>query len=219
MSRVQISSPAPKFYRGIQVADSLNQNRILTGRIVLASAFVLNLFTASHFPEHRFIHHICDSIGLVLLVVCILGRIYCTLQIGGRKNAELVTTDIYSVVRNPLYFFSFIGVLGIGIISSQITVLALVIAAFFLVYLPLIGREESFLQEKFGAAFTDYVRSVPRLVPDFKLYKPSGEVTVNLVTLHNALRDALWWLLPFIVFETIEWAQHAGLVTPVARIW
>jgi len=197
----------------------LNRNRIFIGRVVLASAFILNLFTASHFPDRLLIHHINDTIGLILVVACMLGRIYCTLQIGGRKNAELVTEGIYSVVRNPLYFFSFVGALGIGIISNQFTVLGLIIVAFFLVYLPLIGREEAFLQEKFGAAFTDYVRRVPRFIPNFDLYSPSGVVTINLVTLHNALRDSLWWLLPFVVFETIEWVQNTGLVLPVANVW
>ena len=146
----------------------------------------------SHFPDTTLIHHINDSLGLVLLGICMLGRIYCTLQIGGRKNAELVTTGIYSVVRNPLYFFSFIGVVGIGIISNQITVFALLVAAFFLVYLPLISREEKFLGEKFGPTFTDYVSRVPRFIPDFSLYVAPGEVTVNLRTLHDALHDALW---------------------------
>jgi protein-S-isoprenylcysteine O-methyltransferase Ste14 len=198
---------------------NLNQNRILIGRVVLLFAFVLNLLTSSHSSPEMFIHHIFDSLGLVLLGVCLLGRVYCTMQIGGRKSTELVTTGIYSVVRNPLYFFTFVGVLGIGVISNQITVFALVTIGFFLVYIPLIKREENFLQEKFGASFTSYVQRVPRLVPDFSLYTPPGEVTVNLTTLHNALRDALCWLLPFIVFETIEWAQQVGLIHPLASVW
>jgi protein-S-isoprenylcysteine O-methyltransferase Ste14 len=197
----------------------LNCNRIRVGRFVLAAAFIVNVFTASHFPDTAFLHLIDDSLGLVLLGVCMLGRIYCTLQIGGRKNAELVTAGIYSVVRNPLYFFSFIGVVGIGIISNQITVFALLVSAFFMVYVPLIGREEKFLQDKFGPVFTDYMHRVPRLVPDFSLYVQPGEVTVNLRTLHDALRDALGWLVPYIVFETIEWAQQAGLIHPLASIW
>jgi len=201
------------------MADNLNHNRIRIGRVVLASAFIINLFTASHLPQHKFFHHFFDTLGLILLVVCMLGRVYCTLQIGGHKNADLITKGIYSVVRNPLYCFTFIGVVGMGFVSAEITVFALLIIAFFLVYFPLIGREEGFLQEKFGAAFTDYIRRVPRFVPNFNLYTPAGEVTVDLTRLHNALRDALWWLLPFVVFETIEWVQHAGWVTPVATIW
>jgi protein-S-isoprenylcysteine O-methyltransferase Ste14 len=197
----------------------LNCNRIRVGRYVLVGAFILNVFTASHFPDTTLIHHIDDSLGLVMLGICMLGRIYCTLQIGGRKNAELVTTGIYSVVRNPLYFFSFIGVVGIGIISNQITVFALLIAAFFLTYLPLIGREEKYLQEKFGPVFTDYIHRVPRFMPDFSLYVTPGEVTVNLRTLHDALRDALWWLLPFIVFETIEWVQETWPAITFIKIW
>lgn len=204
-----------------QITYNLNQHRILIGRIALVIAFLVNLFTTSHFPSAMIVHHIGDSLGLILLVICILGRIYCTLQIGGHKNADLVTTGIYSVVRNPLYFFSFIGVLGIGFISSQITVLVLLTIAFFLVYLPLIGREETFLQEKFGAVFTAYINRVPRFIPDFSLYQapPAGAVTINLTTLHSALRDALWWLLPFIVFETIEWAQESGMIHTFGSVW
>jgi protein-S-isoprenylcysteine O-methyltransferase Ste14 len=198
---------------------NLNQHRILIGRVVLAFAFILNLFTAGHFTSEMFIHHFCDSLGLVLLGICLLGRVYCTMQIGGRKSTELVTTGIYSVVRNPLYFFTFVGILGIGIISNQITVFAMVTIGFFLVYIPLIKREENFLQERFGAAFTSYLQRVPRLMPDFNLYNPPGEVTVNLTTLHNALRDALCWLLPFIVFETIEWAQHNWPAITLVKIW
>ena len=36
------------------------------------------------------------------------------LYVGGRKNAELVTTGPYSMMRNPLYFFSLLGVAGVG---------------------------------------------------------------------------------------------------------
>ena len=198
---------------------NFNQHRILIGRIVLAFAFILNLLTVGHFPDQMFIHHVFDSLGLLLLGVCLLGRVYCTMQIGGRKSTELVTTGIYSVVRNPLYFFTFTGVLGIGLISNELTVFAMLTIGFFLVYIPLIKREENFLQERFGAPFTSYINRVPRLIPDFSLYIPPGEVSVNLTTLHNALRDALCWLLPFIVFETIEWAQQTGLIHPLASIW
>ena len=203
------------------MTPSLNQHRILIGRVVLVFAFLLNLLTASHFPPRMFIHHVWDSIGLILLVSCILGRVYCTLQIGGKKRDSLVTTGIYSVVRHPLYFFSFLGALGIGFVSNEITVLVLIVAAFILVYLPLIGREEKFLGEKFGADFTGYINRVPRLIPNFSLYvpPPEGTVTINMTTLHSALRDALWWLLPFIIFETIEWAQTVGLIHPLASIW
>jgi len=203
-----------------QLIYNLNQNRILIGRIILVSAFILNLLTTSHSPNTMIIHHICDSIGLICLVTCILGRIYCTLQIGGHKNASLVNTGIYSVVRNPLYFFSFIGTLGIGIVSNQITVCALIVASFFLVYLPLIAREERFLGERFGASYQAYLKSVPRLIPNFSLYRmPAGPMTINLATLHSALRDALWWLLPFIVFETIEWLQQEGFIHTIGNVW
>lgn len=203
----------------VSMAQALNKKRILVGRLTLVLVFLLALFTRGHFPDGGLVHDINDNLGVLLLCVCILGRVYCTLQIGGRKNAQLVTSGIYSVVRNPLYMFSFVGVLGIGLISNQVTVLALLVAAFFLVYLPLIQREEAYLQSTFGEAFTSYVARVPRLVPAFGLYQPPGTVTVNLSTLHAALRDAVWWILPFAIFETIEWAQGRGIVRPLFALW
>lgn len=199
--------------------QQLNRHRLAIGRLVAAAAFSVGLFTRSPLPDSSLIHDFNDSLGILLLGVCMLGRVYCTLQIGGRKNAELVTTGIYSVVRNPLYVFSLIGVVGIGLISNQLAVMVPVIAAFFVVYLPLIRREEDYLQQTFGESFASYVKRVPRLMPDFKLYEAPDEVTVNLKTLHGAMRDALCWLLPLIIFETIESLHELGLVKPLAIVW
>ena len=44
--------------------------------------------------------------GVILILVCIVGRTWCTLYIGGNKKRELITAGPYSVVRNPLYVFT-----------------------------------------------------------------------------------------------------------------
>ena len=41
-----------------------------------------------------------------MILICILGRTWATLYIGGQKQRELVTKGPYSVVRNPLYLFT-----------------------------------------------------------------------------------------------------------------
>jgi protein-S-isoprenylcysteine O-methyltransferase Ste14 len=36
-------------------------------------------------------------------------RLWCSLYISGYKNSQLITSGPYSLCRNPLYFFSFVG--------------------------------------------------------------------------------------------------------------
>ena len=57
-------------------------------------------------PRRRTSMRLIEMAGLVLILVCILGRTWCTLYIGGLKKRELVTAGPYSVVRNPLYVFT-----------------------------------------------------------------------------------------------------------------
>lgn len=198
---------------------SLNRSRVPISRLVLLSALLLALLTTSHFSDESLFHRVNDMLGFLLVGVCMLGRLYCTLFIGGRKNSELVTYGPYSIMRNPLYVFSFLGTAGIGLTSNQLTVFSLLTGSFVLVYFPLIRREEEFLREKFGEAFSAYACKVPRFIPNFSLYHGLENVTVDLRRVHSALRDAVWWPVPLIILEIIEWGQEAGVLTPLGKMW
>lgn len=52
-------------------------------------------------------------LGLLLVGVATVGRLWCSLYISGHENSELITTGPYSLSRNPLYFFSLPGFAGI----------------------------------------------------------------------------------------------------------
>ena len=56
-----------------------------------------------------FTHEAVETAGVLLIAIAILGRAWCTLYIGGRKAQELTDSGPYSLSRNPLYVFSFIG--------------------------------------------------------------------------------------------------------------
>ncbi len=82
------------------------------------------------------------------------------------KDAEIATGGPYAHVRNPLYFGSLLLAVGLGLISGLgVWGVAAMLILFLVFHLAAIFYEEAFLTAKFGAAYLDYVRRVPRLLP------------------------------------------------------
>jgi len=106
----------------------------------------------------------------VLVGVATVGRLWCSRYISGYKNFELIISGPYSVTRNPLYFFSFLVFTGIGLSTESVTFTLGLVLAFALVYPVIIRREERFLQDKFGRAFSDYCARTPRFFPTSALF-------------------------------------------------
>ena len=67
-------------------------------------AYTLELSTIESF-------HMC-FLGVLMVVFGWFGRIWASLYIEGNKTKNLVTSGPFSMVRNPLYFFSLIMLLG-----------------------------------------------------------------------------------------------------------
>lgn len=192
------------------MARALNKSRILIGRgLVFAAVLIVFLFRLS-FAEDSTLHEIFDMVGLLLVSLCALGRVYTTAFLAGRKNQTVVDHGPFSVVRNPLYVFSLIGILGIALMSNHIIVMIALPVAFFLLYRRLILREEKYLEESFGPAYAHYKEAVPRFLPDFSNYRAPDSVEVSPKLLFQAFRDALLWFVPFLLFELVEAAQEYG---------
>lgn len=82
-----------------------------------------------------------------------------------RKNEELATGGPYALTRNPLYLGNFLIGLGVAIMGGRLLFVILLAIAFLPVYRALILKEEKRLLERYGEAFRDYCRRVPRFVP------------------------------------------------------
>lgn len=98
------------------------------------------------------------SIAISAFLLFVLAR----LQLGRAfslqaKATTLVTTGIYSRIRNPIYFSGALVILGIIIWTGRLWLML-----FFAVLIPIqiyrIGKEEKALEAKFGAAYLDYKR-------------------------------------------------------------
>ncbi|MBC06774.1 isoprenylcysteine carboxylmethyltransferase family protein [Thalassospira sp.] len=165
-----------------------------------------------------FTHESVEIGGIVLILIAIFGRAWCTLYIGGRKARQLTDTGPYSISRNPLYMFSFIGATGIGAQTGSLLVATLFGVGAFAVFLPVILREERALGEMFGASFSEYKARVPRFGPRFAVWQDADMLEVRPQLLVRTLRDGLVFLMVIPIFELIDRAQVIGLINPMVYL-
>ncbi|OWT56855.1 methyltransferase family protein [Candidimonas nitroreducens] len=170
------------------------------------------LWVGSAWPEASMENQGLEWLGLALIIVAILGRAACMLYVGGRKGSDLVTEGPYSISRNPLYVFSILAVLGIGLQTGSLIIGLILAGAAYLIFRWIVGEEETLLRLVFGASFDAYCREVPRFYPRWSLWRSPQHITVDLQGVWKTIRDALPYFLAIPVFELIEAAQQMGWV-------
>lgn len=156
------------------------------------------------------IHDAIEWLGLGLIILCILGRTWCALYIGGRKTVELVDIGPYSITRNPLYVFSIIGAFGAGaqLGSFVVALAAASIAA--IVFVFVVWKEEQFLLERFGAPFREYMARVPRFIPNPRLWRGVETLSVRPSRILMTFVDATLFLIAIPLAEGFEYLQAVG---------
>lgn len=151
-----------------------------------------------------------EHLGLISIMICVIGRAWCSLYIGGRKKQEIVALGPYSVVRNPLYVFSFIGAFGVGAQTGSLTVGLAFAVATWVVFAIVVHREEAFLLGEFGPAYEAYRKATPRFLPRPSLWRDQSELTIRPSFFVRTIMDGFILLLALPAFEVLEQLQHAG---------
>jgi len=155
-------------------------------------------------------HEAVEIVATALVLVCILGRMWSILFIGSRKNTELVTTGPYSMSRNPLYVFSVVGAVGVGLFVGSLT-LALVLGLAAYIVLSITARKEAVhLEALFGDRYREYAQRTPLFWPRPSLYQEDREVTFSPGALRSTFLDGLIFVAVFPAIELIEHLQEAG---------
>jgi len=85
-------------------------------------------------------------------------------ELSRRRTDRLLRDGIYSVVRHPRYLSAGIGMMAALLIVNYLGLYILVTASLLPGYLMLV-LEERDLIDRFGDAYREYQRNVPRLVP------------------------------------------------------
>ncbi len=168
--------------------------------------------TVSRSSSGEKVHELIEWGGVILIVVCILGRTWSSLYIGGRKNTALVKVGPYSVSRNPLYFFSILGAAGMGAQMGSIVVAVIWGGMAWLVFFFVVGQEERLLHEVYGKRYRDYIAKVPRFFPRPWLWKDNPTLTIRPPRVLMTFADALMFLLAVPMAELFETLQELGLL-------
>lgn len=86
------------------------------------------------------------------------------------QNEKLIATSLntngpYALTRNPLYLGNLAITVGLCLIAHDPLLLVIVTLLFALQYRAIIAAEEGFLRQRFGAAYEEWSRRVPRFWP------------------------------------------------------
>lgn len=183
---------------------SFYRNRIAWSRagVILALAYALFVPAPAAIPP--MLLDVLELAGFGLLIVAALGRLWCLSYIAGMKNEVLVTEGPYSVVRNPLYIFSFIGAVGFGFAVEHPVLAALFAGAFVVFYPSVVRHEEEALTQAFGERFARYCNATPRWLPRWSNFHEPESWNIDPRRFRAGLLDAMWFLWAFLLWEIFE---------------
>ena len=212
--------PYPRSYRyAMEKLLSLTKRyRILLTRVLLGIIVLTIVISAPVWRPGPAVSAAIDILAFFLVLTATFGRLWALTFISGHKTKDLITEGPYSAMRNPLYFFSLLGALGIGILTKSILVVAAMVLAFALYYPMVIHAEEDRLERFHGERFRSYKARVPSFIPRFSAYVEPIEYPVNARCFRRALFSVMWFPLIYLFFLELRWLHAAGIVPVLVNI-
>jgi protein-S-isoprenylcysteine O-methyltransferase Ste14 len=163
-------------------------------------------------------HEMIEWFGIFAILLCIFGRTWTSLYVGGRKNRALLTKGPYSVVRNPLYVFSILGAAGAGAqLGSVISSVIIGLLVWMVFYIEVL-REERNMAARHGANYAAYKTSVPRFLPNPFLWRDEPILTVRPQKVLLTFADSTLLLVLLPLAEGFELLQKIGILPVMFRL-
>lgn len=199
---------------------NVEKYRILISRLAAVIVFFFIVAGKSRWEaENEVFTFILFVIGIALVGIGSLGRMWCSLYIAGYKDEQLITKGPYSLCRNPLYFFSMVGVLGIGFCTETLTFPILFIILFSCYYPFVIKSEEKRLLAIFGSEFEKYNQKIPAFFPNNSTFEEPETYVVNPLVYRIHIFSALWFVWIVGILEVIEGLREIGLFKALWRVY
>ncbi|MEJ2648879.1 MAG: isoprenylcysteine carboxylmethyltransferase family protein [Sedimentisphaerales bacterium] len=181
-------------------------------RIYVILLAALAIVSTSKWQNFEIVGSVFFLIGTILVGVATIGRIWCSMYISGYKSKTLITIGPYSLCRNPLYFFSMLGGVGVGLATKTLTIPLLVLIVFALYYPNVIQGEQKRLSGLHNDKFDEYCKKTPCFLPSFSNFKEPEEYVVNPVIFRKNIFDNLGFIWLVGVAELIQGLHQAHVL-------
>lgn len=192
--------------------------RLFVSQLFVIAVIILISVSGSCW-EGGLISSILFFTGIIMVGIASLGRLWCSLYIAGYKTDKLIIEGPYSICRNPLYFFSFIGAIGVGFASETILIPLIVLIGFSIYYPFVINSEENQLKKLHKNEFLKYVNDVPKFFPKFSILKEPKEYVVKPIIFRRHMFDALWFIWFTGILEVIEELHELSIIPIIFKIY
>jgi protein-S-isoprenylcysteine O-methyltransferase Ste14 len=193
----------------------LLNNRIKLSQFFAAMLLILILFSTSIWEDKSLIiGDVLYLVGAILVGIATVGRLWCSLYLSGYKDNTLIMSGPYSISRNPLYFFSFLGSVGLGLATETIIVPLIVLIGFSLYYPYVIREEEKRLHNIHGTSYETYCQETPKFFPVFSHFAEPESYVVKPKIFRKRVFDSLWFVWILGILELFE-AFHEYSVIPI----
>jgi protein-S-isoprenylcysteine O-methyltransferase Ste14 len=188
------------------------RRRIAISKVFAVPVALMALFTASKWRNYPLFGEMLFAAGCALVGVASVGRLWCALYISGYKKQSLITAGPYSLCRNPLYFFSLLGAIGVGLATETIVIPLVIGIAFALYYPAIIKAEEVKLRGLHSERYEVYCNSVPRFIPRASLLTEPPEYLVNPRIFRKSMIHTLWFVWLVGMLEIVSALRELGVL-------
>lgn len=169
--------------------------------------------------EASFVSEVLFLLGSVLVGIASLGRLWCSVYIAGYKTEHLVTKGPYSMCRNPLYFFSLLGALGVGFATESFLIPFFILIGFAAYYPFVIKSEETELAKLHETEFEVYFKKVPKFFPKLSYLMEPEEYIVKPIIIKRHIFSSLWFIWLLGILETIEGLHELKILPTMFKIY
>ena len=189
--------------------------RLLISRIFLLIIITLLFFSDNKVDNWSFTYNWLEFFGYLFGLIGVFGRIWSSLFIEGNKTQKLIIKGPYSLMRNPLYCFSFILLMGFCFFIKSI----LVFIAFFLIwifiYRKTMSNEEKHLINNHNKEYIYYYSRTPKIFPNFSLYRSfdlNEKMNIDIKKIERVLIESFGFLFLFGIIKAIEYLHLNGII-------
>ena len=189
--------------------------RLFLSKLLLLSIIAILIISENNINPDSLLYNNLELMGFILLLIGVFGRIWSSLYIEGNKTNNLITSGIYALSRNPLYFFSFLLLLSYCLVIKSIVVVILSLLIWILIYPKTIKHEEEKLLKIHGDKYLEYYKKTPKIIPNFFLFKKNDkkfkiEITIN--NIERVLVESFGFILFFEIIRFLNYLHYSNIL-------